>query len=140
MDGVKVGIIVSQKGFDHRIRICDEEKQGTHKVIIAKYSGDANSFQPEPPFICYSVLRKETSLSGIESAKWLHLCFTANEAAHVAVLAKERMKVVMEKKMAELAVGKDERLAALEADLSADFDEEEDLGIIDGGTSIFSDY
>ena len=139
MDGIKVALILSSESFDKHLKECDEEANCEGRILVWKMSSDPNSFKPEPPFFCYSVLREESTLAGFVKRSWIHICFTANEAAHIAVLAKERMKLLLEKKQKELEEGKEERLAALAADLDldVDLDDGEDLGTINVGANNF---
>lgn len=139
MDGVNIGTILSREQFRKRITNCDEQATGKHIVIVGKTCADAMSFKPEPPFICYSILRVERMLGGADINKWFHICFTSNEAAHVAVIAKERMKIMMAAKKKEMQKGHKERMAALEADLELDLDDGEDLGTITAGNEFPDD-
>lgn len=131
MDGIKVGIILSRDEWKERVTNCNTISYGDHLIVT---SGSVlpvtRGLNIEPPFYCYSILRKEFSLNGSEKYQWVHVCFLIGDAGKLGAHADERYSTALELKRKELEQGKEQRIANLAADLEAE-ESEEDLGVID---------
>ena len=132
MDWLKTRTVLSSRDWAAHILSCNEYETAPHLgVVSGSIIPGADGTRPEPPFLCYSVLREETDIGGNISNQWVHFCFTIVDAAIIGAQHEEMYKEEKEKVKQALKENESERRKTLEDDLMEDLEDiEEDLGTI----------
>lgn len=128
---IKHATILTKYDWQDHVDACNKEFKGGHNGIASgSFIPGIDTTYPNPPFLCYSILSKATTMNGDLHAEWTHVCFMPVDAGILGAHAQDVYEQIKREKREELEKTQPERLKQLAADLDLEDDPAENLGTI----------